>query len=580
MKNNKSQTLRRLGRYLYTFKWSLLLAMVLTLVANSFLLIGPYLSGEAINAIAAGKGKVDFETVFFYCGLMLAFYVAAALLTYVLRVLMIQISQKVVYKMRADAFERISGLPVRYFDRHQTGDLVSRFTYDIDTINASLSNDVIQIATSVVTVVGALIMMLKIKPTLVLVFAVTIPVSFAYTRFMAKRLRPRFKKRSAKLGELNGFVEETLSAQQSIKAYHQEQTMIERFELRNKNAVNAYYEAEYYSSTVGPSMNFINNLSLSLVSLFGAMLYLFGSMQLGHLSSFVLYSRKFSGPINEIANISSELQSALAAADRFFRLLDEPLETDDAPGALPLENVVGKVDFESVSFGYTPGQKVIKDLSLSIAPGQVVAIVGHTGAGKTTLVNLLMRFYEVDAGTISLDGIDIRQIQRKALRKAYAMVLQHTWLFKGTVYENLAYGNPEVTQSDIVCAAKAAGVHAFISKMKDGYDTVIEEDGGNLSHGQKQLLTIARAMLIDAKLLILDEATSSVDTRTEHLIQNAMLALMENKTCFVIAHRLSTITSADWILVMEDGNVIEQGTHESLLKAKGQYHTLFNAQFA
>lgn len=579
MTKKRSAVLLRLWQYLYKHKGLLLLAATLTLFSNTLMLLGPMLSGKAIDAIAPGKGLVQFEKVFFYCALMIAFYILASAFSYALSRLMIYISQKVVHQMRKDAFERLSALPVGYFDRHQTGDLISRFTYDIDTINASLSNDCIQIATSLITVIGSLIMMLQIAPTLVIIFTVTIPVSIFYTRFMAKRVRPRFKKRSAKLGELNGFVEETLSAQQSIKAYHQEKTMLNRFKVKNTEAVDAYYQAEYYSSTVGPSINFINNLSLSLVSMFGALLYLFNHITIGNLSSFVLYSRKFSGPINEIANISSELQSALAAAERFFRLIDEEMEPSDSVGAKLPETIKGAIEFKHVAFGYTPEKLVIRDLTLSVDPGKTVAIVGHTGAGKTTLVNLLMRFYDPTAGTITLDGQDIMTMPRSDLRRAYAMVLQNTWLFNGTIYENIVYGNETATLEDAIRVAKAAKAHHFIMQMQKGYDTVVEEDGSNLSHGQKQLLTIARAMLMDANLLILDEATSSVDTRTEVMIQQAMISLMSDKTCFVIAHRLSTIVGADTILVMKDGDVIETGCHETLMANKGHYFNLFNAQF-
>lgn len=579
MTKKRSAVLLRLWQYLYKHKGLLLLAATLTLFSNTLMLLGPMLSGKAIDAIAPGKGLVQFEKVFFYCALMIAFYILASAFSYALSRLMIYISQKVVHQMRKDAFERLSALPVGYFDRHQTGDLISRFTYDIDTINASLSNDCIQIATSLITVIGSLIMMLQIAPTLVIIFTVTIPVSIFYTRFMAKRVRPRFKKRSAKLGELNGFVEETLSAQQSIKAYHQEKNMLNRFKVKNTEAVDAYYQAEYYSSTVGPSINFINNLSLSLVSMFGALLYLFNHITIGNLSSFVLYSRKFSGPINEIANISSELQSALAAAERFFRLIDEEMEPSDSVGAKLPETIKGAIEFKHVAFGYTPEKLVIRDLTLSVDPGKTVAIVGHTGAGKTTLVNLLMRFYDPTAGTITLDGQDIMTMPRSDLRRAYAMVLQNTWLFNGTIYENIVYGNETATLEDAIRVAKAAKAHHFIMQMQKGYDTVVEEDGSNLSHGQKQLLTIARAMLMDANLLILDEATSSVDTRTEVMIQQAMISLMSDKTCFVIAHRLSTIVGADTILVMKDGDVIETGCHETLMANKGHYFNLFNAQF-
>ena len=481
--------------------------------------------------------------------------------------------------MREDVFNHLTELPVRYFDSHQTGDIVSRISYDIDTVNASLSTDLLQIATSAITVGGSLIMMILISPELVLVFAVTIPTSIFFTRYMVRKVRPLFRKRSIKLGELNGYVEEIITGQKTIKAYHQEETMIGRFDQRNKEAVDAYYMADYYGSMTGPSVNFINNLSLALISTFGAILFLFGHISLGNLSSFVLYSRKFSGPINEMANIISELQSACAAAERVFRLIDEPPETPDLPQALEVTSVDGRVDIEHVKFGYDPQRTIIHDLNLTAKPGSLVAIVGPTGAGKTTIINLLMRFYDPDSGEIRLDGHEIRHITRKSLRLSYAMVLQDTWLFHGTVFENIAYGKKGATLEDVTAAAKAARIHHYITRLPDGYDTILNEDGMNISQGQKQLLTIARAMLLDARMLILDEATSNVDTRTEQQIQAAMRTLMEGKTCFVIAHRLSTIQNADTILVVRDGEIVEQGNHQELMQRGGVYAGLYRSQF-
>ena len=422
-------------------------------------------------------------------------------------------------------------------------------------------------------------MMLLISPLLVLVFVVTIPTSILFTRYMVRKVRPLFRKRSIKLGELNGFVEENISGQRTTKAYHQEETMIGRFDVKNKEAVDAYYNADYYGSMTGPSVNFINNISLALISIFGALMFLWGKISLGNLSSFVLYSRKFSGPINEIANIISELQSACAAAERVFRLIDEPAEPEDRPDAAVLSNVTGDVKMEHIRFGYLPDKTIIHDLNLHAKPGSLTAIVGPTGAGKTTLINLLMRFYDTDGGRITVDGHEIRDVTRKSLRLAYAMVLQDTWLFNGTVFENIAYGKKGATMEDVINAAKAARIHNYISHLPKGYDTVLNEDGMNISQGQKQLLTIARAMLLDANMLILDEATSNVDTRTELQIQDAMRALMKDKTCFVIAHRLSTIQNADNILVVQNGEIVEQGNHRELMKKGGVYAGLYRAQF-
>ena len=579
----KKGTLLRLGGYLMRYKWYLVGAVALTVGSNLFSLIGPLLSGYAVDAIEPGPGKVIFEKVFYYAAWMAGFYVVSSIFSYLLQVLMITISRKVVYQMRKDVFEKLLSLPVGYFDVHQGGDIISRISYDIDTVNMSLSDDVVQLLTTVITVSGAFFMMLVISPSLVLIFAFTMPLSMCITRYLTGKTRPLFRARSATLGELNGFAEEMVSGQRTLKAYCQEENTIRRFEEKNEKAMKAYYRAEYYGSIVGPMVNFINNLSLSMISVFGAILYLFGKMSMGNISSFVLYSRKFSGPINEAANIISDLQSSMAAAERVFRLLDELEEAADAPDAGELVEAKGEVELNHVRFGYNPAKTVIHDLSFHVKPGKMIAIVGPTGAGKTTLINLLMRFYDVDGGFITVDGEEIRMIKRDGLRRSYAMVLQDTWLFTGTIYENLAYGSLEgdtkKQEEQVRAAAKAAGIDGFIRRLPDGYRTVLSDEGTNISKGQKQLLTIARAMLLSARMLILDEATSDVDTRTEMKIQEAMRKLMEGKTCFVIAHRLSTIRNADHILVVNDGDVIQQGTHETLLNQEGLYRQMYLAQF-
>ena len=481
--------------------------------------------------------------------------------------------------MCKDVFDTLMVLPVRYFVPTHISDIVNRISYDIVTVTSSLCNYLLHIFTSIITVVGSLVMMLMIAPVLVSVFVITIPASIFLTRYMTRRVRPLFRKRSAKLGELNGYSEEIISGQKTIKAYHQEETMISRFDQKNTEAVDAYYNADYYGSMTGPSVNFINNLSLSLVSVLGAILYLFQNISIGNLSSFVLYSRKFSGPINEAANILSELQSDLAAAERIFRLIDEAPEPADAPDAIELTDVRGDVRMEHVRFGYLPGQTIIHDLSFHAEPGSLTAIVGPTGAGKTTLINLLMRFYDPQSGSITVDGKEISGLTRSSLRKAYTMVLQDTWLFTGTIYENISYGKEDATLEDVVQACKAANIHEAIMQMPQGYETVLTGDGSGLSKGQKQMLTIARAMLLNSKMLILDEATSNVDTQTEKKIQLAMRELMKGKTCFVIAHRLSTIQNADHILVVQNGDIVEQGTHDTLLKQRGLYSKLYYSQF-
>ena len=576
---DRKKVLLRLWKYLYAHKWLLLLALVLTVTSNVLALIGPTLSGWAIDSIGTEPGAVNFERVFFYCGLMIAFYVVSSALSYILSVLMIHFRQKIVYQMRQDVFNKLSILPVKYFDNHQTGDIVSRISYDIDTINASLSTDLLQIATSVITVVGSFIMMLRISPRLIIIFLFTIPASVIFTKYKTKQVRPLFSKRSRALGAMNGYVEEIISGQKTTKSYHQEETMIARFDQKNEDACDAYYRADYFGSMTGPVVNFINNLSLALVSMFGALLFLFGKLPLGNLSSFVLYSRKVSGPINEVANIIADLQSAMSAAERVFLLIDENPEPEDAPDAEELIDPQGHVVIRNLRFGYDPEKPIIHDLSLEAKPGSLVAIVGPTGAGKTTIINLLMRFYDPQGGSITIDGHDSMKLTRKSLRKAYSMVLQDTWLFHGTIAENISYGRPDATMEEIVEAAKAAHVHHFIERLPKGYDTVLNEAGVNISQGQKQLLTIARAMLMNSHMLILDEATSNVDTRTEIQIQAAMRELMKNKTCFVIAHRLSTIQHADTILVVQKGDIVEQGKHDELLAKGGVYAGLYNSQF-
>ena len=588
----KSAVIGRLLKYFLAYKWTVLLAVILMVASNLLALNGPRLSGFAINAAAeidfGGGGAVPSE-VFVYCAEMVACYALSALLSYLLSYVMIRLSQKIVYTMRRQVFEHLLELPVGYFDRNQTGEIVSHLSYDIDTINASLSNDLLQMGASAITVIGSLIMMIEYSPLLVSVFVVTVPISIVFTKYKSQRVRPLFRKRSIKLGELNGYAEEMLSGQKTIKAYGRESVITGRFDDHNNDAVEAYYRADYQGSLIGPSVNFINNLSLALISMFGAMLFMAGDLNIGMLhiaaltpgalSSFIQYSRRFSGPINEAANIISELQSACSAAERVFRVIDEKPETQDIPGAAVLSDVRGDVEMHGVRFGYDPERTVIHGLSLHAEPGGMVAIVGPTGAGKTTIINLLMRFYDPQDGTIKVDGNEIRQVTRDSLRLSYTMVLQDTWLFNGSVYENIAYGREGATLEEVKEAARAARIDRYIESLPQGYDTVISDDGVNISKGQKQLITIARAMLSDSSMLILDEATSNVDSRTEQQIQEAMYRLMQGRTCFVIAHRLSTVQNADVILVMRDGGIVEQGTHDELLASGGFYASLYNSQF-
>ena len=578
-KTKKKYLLLRLWEYMSRYRLLIVCAAVLMLVSNIFALLGPKLSGDAIDAIGTKPGGVDFPTVFYYVKFMLLFYVLSAVSSYALSLIIQKIGRRMSYEMRKDVFDKLVSLPVGFFDQHQAGDIISIISYDVDTANSSLSNDFLQVCQSAVIIIGSFIMMLTIAPVLVLVFAVTIPVSVVWTRYITGRVHPLFRKRSKKLGELNGFVEEMIGGQKTTKAYRREEAFLKRFDVKNDEAVDAYTTSEYYGTITGPSVNFINNASLALVSVFGAFLYFLGSIGIGDISSFVLYSRRFSGPINEIANILGDLQSAFAAAERIFRLLDELPEKEDDKAAAVLKDVYGDVLIDNVSFGYTPEKMIIKNLNLHAEKGNLIAVVGPTGAGKTTIINLLMRFYDVQQGDILVDRQSIYSLTRESLRKAYTMVLQDTWLFGGTVFENIAYGKENVTREEVVQAAKAAKIHDFIEALPNGYDTMLTDNGINISKGQKQLLTIARAMLLDSKMLILDEATSNVDTQTERAIQDAMRKLMADKTCFVIAHRLSTIQHADLILVVKDGNVVEQGVHDELLAKRGAYFSLYNSQF-
>ncbi len=576
---DRKTLLIRLWKYLGKNRFLLIMAVFFSISSSVLALYGPKLSGQALDAIDFGAGRVDFETVFRCAVLMAVCYICSAGLSYLLHFVMVRLSRAVTKQMRHDIFQNLTVLPVSYFDKYLPGNIISTITYDVATVNQSLSADLVQILHSVVTVTVSLIMMLTIAPQLVLVFAVTVPSTYLLTRWLTKKVRPLFRRRSARLGALNGFVEEMLSGQKTIRAYGREKAVLEHFDEKNDAAVQAFTKAEAFGTMTGPAVNCVNNVSLALVSVFGAVMLLRGYVTLGNLNSFVQYSRKFSGPINEFANILSELQSAFAASERIFTLIDAEPEAADAPDAHVLTEAAGDVRLENVDFSYVQGKPIIENLSFHAKPGSLTAIVGPTGAGKTTIINLLMRFYDVDSGTILVDGTDIRELTRSSLRKAYTMVLQDTWLFHGTIFDNIAYGKKDATMEEVVNAAKAAHIHNYISKLPQGYHTVLTDNGSSISKGQKQMLTIARAMLLDAHMLILDEATSNVDTRTEQHIQAAMRSLMKDKTCFVIAHRLSTIRSADHILVLDGGQVVEQGTHETLMAAKGFYYDLYQSQF-
>ena len=589
-KKSKKGIFLRLSRYVLQ-QWPLfLIALLLTLGANQLSLLGPKYSGAAIDAIELESG-VNFPVVWENISFMLACYVISALLSYLLSVVMINLSQRIIYKMRKQVFEKLTILPVNYFDTHATGDIISHLSYDIDTINSTLSHDLIQVMTSLYTVIGSLVFMWNISKPMILIFAITVPVSILFTRYRSKVVRPLFRKRAKKYGELNGFAEEMLTGSRTISAYGRQEEISSRFNKINDEAMDSFYKAEYQGALLFPTINLINNISLTLVAIVGGILYMYSQngtflatsiffITLGGVAQFVQYSRKFAGPINEFSNILHEFQSAFSAAERVFAILDEEPEKADAADAKDFLDVKGDVALENVTFGYTEDKVILKNVSVNARKGQTVAIVGPTGAGKTTIINLLMRFYDQQSGRILMDGIPSIDIKRRDLRLAFTMVLQDTWLFCGSIYDNIVYGREDATPEEVYEAARSAKIASYIEGLPDGYDTILSDDGVNISKGQKQLITIARAFLSKAPILILDEATSNVDSRTEIQIQSAMNELMKNKTCFIIAHRLSTIQNADTILVVKDGTIIEQGNHDELIARGGFYHSLYNSQFS
>lgn len=573
------KTLVRLLKYLMEYGWVVLIMLLCAFASNIGNLLGPDFAGKAINAASKGVGKVNINEVIHYGLLMLIAYVSGNILSFFVSIGMMRVGRKVARNLRRDVFNKLMEMPVGYFDRHLAGDIISRVSYDIDVVCTSLSSDVVQILTSLVTVIGSFIMMCIISPPLVLCMVFTIPVSILFTRYMGKRTRPLYSARSRAYGEMNGFAEEMFAGQKTILAYAHEDYVCDRFEEINKKAAEAYRDADSLGMTMGPTIGMISNIGLAAIGLGGATLYMKGIVGIGQISSFILYSRKFSGPINEISNIINEIFSALAAAERVFQLLDEEEEAKDSEEATALTRADGSVEARNVDFGYLANKIVLKDFNMKAEPGQTIAIVGHTGAGKTTVINLLMRFYDVNDGAIFVDGQEVKAYTLESLRKNYSMVLQDTWVFNGTIFDNIAYGKENATMEEVVEAAKAAYIHNYIMRLPKGYNTVISEDGGNISKGQKQLITIARAMLYDTSMLILDEATSNVDTATERKVQKAMRSLMAGKTSFIIAHRLSTIRNADNILVVDGGNVVEQGDHDYLMNRKGAYYALYRSQF-
>lgn len=553
-------------------------AVITILLTNICSLMGPKFSGKAIDAIGMIKGSVSFTTVFYFIGLMVLMYSASVLFSYLTTRNMIKISQRITCKLRESSFNKIIDLNMKTISDYHSGDLISRISYDIDTINTSLTNDIIQIIASCITIIGTFILMMTISPILLLILIFTIPSSILFTLYRVKKTQPLFGLRSHKLGDMNGFVEEVISGHKTITCYNKQKKFCEDFNVKNIEARDSWFNAEYQAILNGPSINFINNLSLAFISILGSLLFLNGKLSIGMLSSFILYSRMFSGPINEFANILGDLLSAASAAERVFGLIDCPNDEENSLASIPLKTVDGNIKFENVSFSYDLKKTVIDNLNLEIKKGNIAAVVGETGAGKTTIINLLLRFYKPQSGKIYLDGIPIEKIEKASYMKKIALVMQEPWLFEGSFRDNIAYGNPEAS-FDMICeAADLAGISDFIQTLPGGYDAIIKDSAVNISQGQKQLVAIARAMLLDAPILILDEATSNVDSQTEKLVHSAMQKLMKNKTAFIIAHRLSTIQNADIILVLENGKIIEQGSHKELLQNSGKYSKLYMSQ--
>lgn len=573
MKNNK--TLSKLNSYIAGNRKYLILVIISALLANIFMLVAPYISGRAIDFIK-GENNVDFPMVAKFIGILFAVYVLNALFTWGMTVFTNALSNHSIEKMRKDAFGKISKLPLKFFDGHSHGDIISRLTNDIDAVSEGLLQGITQLFSGIVTVVGSLVLMFLLDWRITLCVIVITIICIFVSKAIATNSGKMFRLQAQTIGELNGYVSETVGNLKVVKAFGYEDKSSEVFGEINARLYDCGQKAQFYSSLVNPTTRYINNLAYISVGVLGGLAALAGHLSVGIISSFLIYATQFARPINDMTSILTQLQSAQAAAARIFALGEiEPETPDEDRPELEVKN--GEVMFKDVDFSYNKDKELIKDLNIAAKPGQRVAIVGPTGAGKTTIVNLLMNFYGVDKGTIFVDEQAIDSVQRDSLRKNFGMVLQDTWLFAGTVKENIAYGKEGATDEEIINAAKAASAHGFIKRLPNGYDTMITEDGGNLSSGQKQLLTIARAMLSDSKILILDEATSNVDTMTEQRIQNAFLKMMEDRTSFIIAHRLSTIREADLILVMDKGRIIEQGTHNELIAKNGFYTKLYNS---
>ncbi|ERM18039.1 ABC transporter ATP-binding protein [Brevibacillus laterosporus] len=576
---NSMEALKRLWGYLREQRWSLFLVFFLVLASSGFALMGPLLIGKAIDSMGITTGQVQFSLLAKIVGSLIIVYILGALASWLQTYLMASVSQKTVKSMRKDIFDKVQTLPLRFFDERPRGDLMSRLTNDVENINNTLSQATTQIFSSLITVIGAVGMMLMLSPSLTLVSLIVVPLGLFITKKIAERTRKLFLEQQTELGQLNGYIEEMISGQRVVKAFNREQQTIDQFAEKNQRLKKVGAQAQVFSGVIPPLMNAINNLSFALVAGIGGYMAVQGVITIGIITAFLNYSKQFARPLNEMANQFNMLQSAFAGAERVFEVLDEEPEFADQAVADSLEQVEGKVEFKDVTFGYKPDKPVLQEINLIAEPGQMIALVGPTGSGKTTIVNLLMRFYDVQQGSVIVDGRDIRQIDKENLRSSIGMVLQDTYLFAGTVIENIRYGRLDATDEQVMYAARMANAHSFIERLPEGYHTKLTEDASNISQGQRQLLTIARAILADPSILILDEATSSIDTRTEMQIQKALKVLMQGRTSFVIAHRLSTIQEADQILVINQGEIIERGNHKELLEQQGFYYNLYHTQF-
>lgn len=582
-------TFKRLIRYLAPYRLRLLTVFITAILGTLFTIIGPKILGKATTKIFEGitakfngipGAGIDFEYIAKILILLAGLYLISSLFTFIQQFVMASVAQKTVYTLRKEAEDKIAKLPLKYFDSTSHGETLSRVVNDVDNISTTLQQSLTQIITAVVTLIGVTIMMLTISPIMTLILLVTLPISAVITVFVAKKSQIYFGGQQKALGQLSAHVEETYTGHEVVKSFGHEKKAMGEFEEINDTLYDSAWKAQFISGIIMPLMMFVNNIGYVLISVVGGILVTQKAISVGDIQAFIQYARQFAQPITQTANIANIIQSTIASAERVFELLDEEEEIPENSTPQVVHYPKGYVSFEHVSFGYKPGVTLIEDMNIEVKPGQTIAIVGPTGAGKTTLINLLMRFYEINSGKIMIDGIDIKEMKRADLRRMFGMVLQDTWLFNGTIMENIAYGRENATTEEVISAAKAAHADHFIRTLPEGYDTILNEEATNISQGQKQLLTIARAILANPSILILDEATSSVDTRTEIYIQKAMNRLMSGRTSFVIAHRLSTIKDADLILVMKQGSVIEQGNHEQLLEQNGFYADLYNSQFS